>query len=56
MPKAIINFKEMKEKVPTIPGEKATSSVIYLPLSWAGKKVAVLLIGENVKVNNKGGN
>jgi hypothetical protein len=44
MTKAVVNFIEMKEKTPTMPGKKSTSAIIYLPPSWAGKKVAVFLL------------
>ena len=46
MTRAVVDFKEMKEKIPSIPGEKSTSAIIYVPLSWAGKKVVVFLINE----------
>jgi hypothetical protein len=52
VPKAVISFKEMKEKTPTMPGKKSTSAIIYLPPSWAGKKVAVFLLDEKIKMSD----
>jgi hypothetical protein len=41
MTKFLIRGLEMRRKIPSLRGN---SSTIYLPKSWAGKKVAVILL------------